>query len=90
MSGVRWHYSGAFNTKGSHLVIGQTSYSDRDDQLRWLFEAHAGIKAWEKQGFDARLRTVAEADALAERIARALQRAYDRGRFASTSLAHNA
>jgi hypothetical protein len=59
------------------------------EEIVWLSEAHAVIKAWEKQGFDTRLLTVAEADALAERIASALQCAYDQGRFASSSAADN-
>jgi hypothetical protein len=89
MPGLQWHYSGSFITKGCRLVIGHTGYGDLDDQSLWLCKAHAVIKAWEKQGFDTRLLTVREADALAQRIASALQLAYDQGRFASSSAADN-
>jgi hypothetical protein len=82
MSSLRWPFS------GSRVVADQLTPAEAEE-IVWLSEAHAVIKAWEKQGFDTRLLTVAEADALAERIASALQCAYDQGRFASSSAADN-
>jgi hypothetical protein len=82
MSSLRWHFS------GSRVVADQLTPAEAEE-IVWLSEAHAVIKAWEKQGFDTRLLTVAEADALAERISSTLQCAYDQGRFASSSAADN-
>jgi hypothetical protein len=67
-----------------HVVADQRTPAE-NEEIVWLSQAHAVILAWEKQGFDTRLLTVAEADALAEGIASAPKSAYNEGRFGARS-----
>ena len=55
--------------------------ADAEDWGEWLAEAHGVIQTWEAET-DAPLLSVREAAALSERIAKALQRAFERGRAA--------
>jgi hypothetical protein len=50
-----------------------------DDWMEWLTEGHRVIEEWESKG-QRPLLSVADAAILAERIAHALRRAFDRGR----------
>jgi hypothetical protein len=49
-----------------------------DDWMEWLSDGHNVIKDWEAQS-QRSLLSVADAAILAERIARALRQAYERG-----------